>query len=321
LCLAVQLAAREGLPPPVPATLHFGNVGGTGEDEWQELVIRHLGLTDWIRLSFTDELEALGPVATALLERFSVLSPPNLYLHVPLFEAARGGALLTGVGGDEIFDSEPSRLGLLLSRRTTPRLRDLRRVALVVAPRPLRERALRHRRRVTHPWLRPAAQDWLARLVAREEAAMPERWEQALRTWWASRYVQGSTRGFVAVAAEHTVAAAHPFLAPQFLSALSVAGGPGGFMDRGEVLQRLFADVLPPELERRRDKAVFDAAVWGTRVKTFADEWDGTGIDGDLVDIDALQRSWLAGERDYRTLLLLQTAWLAGQRLGRSDGG
>jgi asparagine synthase (glutamine-hydrolysing) len=319
LCAAARLAAREGLPAPVPATLHFGDVEGTGEDAWQELVLRHLGLTERIVLSFSDELEALGPVATRLLGRFGVLCPPNLYLHVPLFEAATGGALLTGVGGDEVFDSAPSRLGLLRGRRARPRAHDLVRVGVVLTPRPLRERALRTRRRVTHPWLRPKARRWLTQLVAREEAAMPELWERALRTWWASRFVQASTRVFPAVAAAHDVAAIHPFLSPQFLSAMSVAGGPGGFLDRSDVLRRVFVDVLPPALADRRDKAVFDAAVWGPRVKAFTATWNGLGVDPDLVDVDLLRTSWSTGDRDYRTLLLLQTAWLAHSPRGSRD--
>lgn len=313
LCLAVELARREGLPLPVPATLHFGNAAGTGEDEWQEVVIRHLALVEWIRLSFTDDLESIGPVATDTLRRFGVLSPPNLYLHVPLFQAAAGGSLLTGVGGDEVFDSAPSRLGLVLKGRSRPQPHDLMRLAVAISPPAVRRRMLRSRRRVTYPWLRAAAREWLTDLVAAEEAAMPEFWAPALRTWWASRYVQGSTRAFAAVAAGHGVAATHLFLDPQFVSALSVAGGPGGFLDRSQVLREVLVDVLPAKTAQRNDKAVFDGPVWGERVRSFATEWDGSGVDDELIDAELLRRSWLNGDRDYRTLLLLHRSWCASE--------
>src|SRR3954451_19362866 len=86
LCVAALVAAREGLPPPIPVTLDFGAAEGTVETKWQDIVIEHLGLREHIKLSFTDELQAIGPVAGRVLERFGVLAPPNLYLHVPLFE-------------------------------------------------------------------------------------------------------------------------------------------------------------------------------------------------------------------------------------------
>ena len=134
---------------------------------------------------------------------------------------------------------------------------------------------------------------------------------EAPRTWWASRYVQGSTRAFAAVAAEHDVAATHPLLSSGFLSAMSALGGAGGFLDRAHVLRDVFPDVLPERTARRADKAVFDGPVWGERVRSFATRWDGSGVDPALVDVEALRASWLSGQRDYRTLLLLHSAWCA----------
>src|SRR5687767_3167951 len=92
LAVAAHVARREGLPLPVPATIHFPHAGGTQETEWQEQVIRHIGLADWHRVEVTDELDCVGPVATAALARHGVLWPCNAYFHTPLLEAAAGGS-------------------------------------------------------------------------------------------------------------------------------------------------------------------------------------------------------------------------------------
>ena len=46
---------------------------------------------------------ALGPLSTSALRRHGVVYPPNTFLQLPLLEAARGGTLLSGFGGDELF--------------------------------------------------------------------------------------------------------------------------------------------------------------------------------------------------------------------------
>ena len=41
---AVNLARREGLPPPIPVTNVFPDVREADEHQWQQHVVRHLGL-------------------------------------------------------------------------------------------------------------------------------------------------------------------------------------------------------------------------------------------------------------------------------------
>ena len=43
LAVASRLAAREGLEPPVAATLRYPGEHEAHEEQWQELVVRHLG--------------------------------------------------------------------------------------------------------------------------------------------------------------------------------------------------------------------------------------------------------------------------------------
>ena len=89
LAAAVALARREGLPPPIPVTNVFPEAPDTDEHHWQERVVRHLGLTDWVRLQHTDGLDLLGPYAQRVLQRHGLLWPFNVHFHVPLLEAAR----------------------------------------------------------------------------------------------------------------------------------------------------------------------------------------------------------------------------------------
>ena len=62
LAVAVRLARRQGLELPIPATNRFPVVGQSDDVEWQERVVVHLGLTDWIRTEYTSELDSVGPV-------------------------------------------------------------------------------------------------------------------------------------------------------------------------------------------------------------------------------------------------------------------
>ena len=110
LAVAAHVARREGLPNPLPVTNRFPGVVETDETQWQERVIRHLELDDWLRLEWDDELDVLGPIATKVLRRHGILFPWNSFFHYPLLERAEGGSLLTGVGGDELFKQVPRML-------------------------------------------------------------------------------------------------------------------------------------------------------------------------------------------------------------------
>ncbi len=96
LAVAARLARRNGLPAPVPATLRFRGAERSAEDEWQEHVVAHVEVADWVRIEAEHELDCLGPVATQALRRHGLLWPPNAHFHVPLLQAAGGGSLLTG---------------------------------------------------------------------------------------------------------------------------------------------------------------------------------------------------------------------------------
>jgi asparagine synthase (glutamine-hydrolysing) len=69
LAAAVAVARREGLPEPVPVTLRAPHAPRADESAWQERVVGHLGLGDWVRLDAGDELDAVGPHARRALTR------------------------------------------------------------------------------------------------------------------------------------------------------------------------------------------------------------------------------------------------------------
>lgn len=108
LAAATRAARRHGLPLPIPASYRFTGIEDVDETVWQDSVVRHLDLEDWVRVEVTDELDVVGPVAGPLLRRFGPLWPPNSHFGGLLVPHARGGTFLTGVGGTSCSSREPT---------------------------------------------------------------------------------------------------------------------------------------------------------------------------------------------------------------------
>lgn len=315
LAVATRVARREGLPLPIPATHRFPSVALSDEAEWQELVVAHLGLHDWFRNDVDDELDSVGPVATDVLRRHGLLWPFNTFFHMPLLEAARGGSLLTGIGGDEIFgDSRWARARAVLSGAERPHPRDALRVALALAPRGLRARVLRRRLDIDFPWLRPEALKRVLDLSAAEDATEPFGWSKSFRWWHSLRYWQAAQRSLAVLAADADVRIGHPFAEPAFSAALAALPRSMRFHDRAEALAILVGDWLPATLIERTGKASFDAAFFNVHSRALTATWQGEGADPDYVDAGALREHWHSPHPDGRSFLLLQSAWLARER-------
>jgi hypothetical protein len=173
---------------PVAVTNFFPTDAASAESEWQEVVIRHIGPTDWERLKFTDELDVIGPVAQPALREWGPCFPFNGHFGLPAISLARHGCYLTGIGGDEVFQlSERNRLGAVLTGRERPGRRHLRSGALALLP----SRARRHyyqRRMPELPWLKPDARNELKRRIAEDEARQPI-WNapDLLKDYWCDR--------------------------------------------------------------------------------------------------------------------------------------
>jgi asparagine synthase (glutamine-hydrolysing) len=320
LAVATRLAERAGLPRPVPATIRFPGAAEAGETAWQERVVAHLGLVDWVRLEAGDELDCVGPVAAAALHRHGLLWPPNAHFHAPLLAEAAGGTLLTGVGGDDVFGTTRwSRAAAVVAGQARPEPRDTLRIGLAWAPRPVRRAVLRRRIAVPFSWLRPAAERAVNDALAADAAGEPLGWRA--RFFWrlSLRYVRVGITSLDLLAADAGAAIAHPLADPGFVDALARLPRADRYRTRDEAMRTLFPELLPPDLLGRRDKAAFGQVAWGPHSRAFAAAWDGGGLDPELVDADALRAALPDAERDGRLLTVLQAAWLAAQPRSRGE--
>jgi hypothetical protein len=310
LALAVEVARRHGLADPVPATMRFPGAPETDETAWQDLVLGHIGIGGAKVLELRHELDALGPIATELLSRHGLRWPANAYMHVPVLRVARGGSLLTGVGGDELFATRAAPHVLLARDPARRGRRALRAAAAAALPRQLREVRLR-RASSSVLWLKPAGNVLLAQALAREETAWPSRWDASVAHWYRSRAFAAVEGAVALVAEDANVNVVNPLIDPAVLAALADAGGPTGFPSREAAMRAVFGDLLPDEVLDRPTKAAFSTPFWGPATRAFAAGWDGTGVEPEHVDVQALRREWAAPHPDFRTALLLHAAWLS----------
>jgi asparagine synthase (glutamine-hydrolysing) len=319
LATAVDVARREGLAPPVPVTVRFRDTPGAGEPEWQELVVRHLGLDDWLVLEVGDELDVVGPVATGVLRRHGVRYPAHTCLWAYLIEQASGGSLLTGIGGDHVFAAPLAFVREALAWRRRPRLRDLRVIAFAAAPRPLRRAVLRHRAGGP-PWLRPAAQRAFATAWAESIVRTPTSFRGHLAGVMRPRTMLGMLSTLELLGGDADAAVVHPLIDAGFLAALARAGGPFGFGGRTAAMHAVFSrDLLPEALLSRERKALFDLAYLRQPTRELARSFDGAGLDPELVDSDRLRAEWLSPVPSFASALALQAAWLASAARDREQ--
>jgi asparagine synthetase B (glutamine-hydrolysing) len=319
LAVAVRLARREGLPPPVAVTLRFLEAPGTGELRWQERVAAHLGLEDWVRLEVGEEVDYVGPVARRLLVRHGVIHPGVTPLFWLQLELARGGSLLTGFGGDAVSGGWlPRHSAEVLAGRAGPRLRDVPTLAYALAPSPLR-RAVMRRRLTRQAWLRPPAFRAFVAARGAEFGGRPVRWDRFLA--WEARLRRGRALEWALSRLARDVHArvAHPFHDRRFVAALAHLGGARGLGDRSAVMRALFSGDLPDDVLSRPDKANFALAYFRRHTRAFARRWDGRGLDPELVDAEALRQAWLALIVDPRSALALQAAWLDSAERGLEE--
>ena len=315
LAAATSLARREGLPLPIPATNVVPSAAGADESCWQEMAVRHLGLTEWLRLEHDDELDLIGPHARRVLAAHGLLWPANVHFHLPLLEAGRGGSMLTGIGGDELYTAA-RRLhhAAVLSGAVRARPRDLLSLGLAFAPRPVRNAAIAARSSVEAPWLRERARTQIVAVLAAEAAAEPRRLPDRLAWWQTIRYLHVGVESLALIAGDTSTLIAHPLLSPRLWHAAAAAAAPVGFASRTAGVRTLFGDLLPPAIIERDSKANFDEVFWTERSRAFVRGWDGSGVPTEWVDADELARHWAGANPSVPSSLLLQAAWLCSGR-------
>jgi len=308
LATAALVARRDGLPLPLPVTLRFPEAPGSQEQGYQEEMIRFLGLPDWERIELTSELDMVGPVAQRHLRRHGVLLPPFAHFHVPVFERAAGGTVLTGLGGDETLTEGPlGRLRSGLFRRSS-----LRALAVAAAPSAVRRWLfVRRRPQEGYPWLLPEVEQEVLRRRNAWRAGVTDRWDTSLRVWLRTRYAAVRAASLGALARDAGAQVVNVFAEPKVVSGLAGHFGARGPVDRTAAVRELFGDVLPESVIVRRTKAFFDEAYVSDHTRDFVARWTGQGVDPTIVDLDRLAAQWQSVRPRPGSLLLLQRAWLA----------
>ena len=141
LAIFVDEARRAGLPEPIAVTARWDDDVDSGEAEWQEEVVRTVGVTQWEIIRPGTDLDLLGSEATAALERSGLMWPAPAYALMPMIRLASGGVFVTGEGGDEAFGLWPyARVWWWLRGGPLPQVSALRRLALACVPPPVQRR-------------------------------------------------------------------------------------------------------------------------------------------------------------------------------------
>jgi len=314
LSAATQAARRHALPDPVPITWRFTAAPRAEESAWQEQIVSELGLADWVRLPASPgELDFVGPVATGVLRRHGVLYPANSFLHGPMLQRARGGTLLTGIGGDQVLGLWRWRTAAAVRRGDLPRLTPRCALAVAHARAPLQLRAWRQRRTepLDTPWLRPGPRREVHDHYAREQASEPRTWPGRVSWQAGRRHLELGLHSLELLAADADAVVTHPLLDPQFLSALATHGGRYGVGNRLATIDALLPDVAPDAIRQRRTKAIFNEVFWQDPAQELTAGWNGAGVDPRMVDPEGLRAAWQAQQPDTRTAGLLQAIWLS----------
>ena len=316
LAVATQLARRERLDLPVPVTLRFHQAPDAQESEWQELVVRHLAIGDWVRSEVADELDLLGPLGRTTLCRHGPLWPPNMHSIALILKAAQARTLITGIDGDGLLGHRRwAAAAAALQRPWRPAARDVARVALAVAPVSLQRRRELAGEPGRLPWLRPSTEAAIIRAAATDEVSEPLRWRRRVAWWARRRYVALFAGGAHTIGRAVGVEVVNPLLDDRFLAAVSRAGGRLGYTSRTHAMRALFSPVLPDSSLARSSKALFTDAFWGPATRRVAGELNDAAFPRDLVDPSGVRRECGRAAPDANVALLLQTAWL-GSRLG-----
>ena len=310
LAVATRVARAEGLSDPVPVTLLFDEPEAE-ESKWQEIVIRHLKLSEWVRIRPRNRITVLGSDARVGMRRHGILWPPNVFIHVPMMEVAEGATLLTGFDGDGLFGGWSGiHLADVIQGRTLPVLRDVPRLIRHVAPPPLGNVMWRPTTPAI-PWLSSQAAGDFRRKWAQSRSDEPASWRD--RTVWfsRSRHLMLAKRSLDRIATDFHVEVVHPLLNPGFVSALGRAGGWLGLGDRTSIMRYMFQGLLPKAVIERSSKATFTSTLWGRDARKFEENWNGKGLSTELFEEPVLRRAWRQERPRFQSATALQAAWLA----------
>jgi hypothetical protein len=311
LAVLLGVARREGFPEPLAVTARWDEDEASDESAWQEGVIAAVGAQHWEIIRPGTDLDLLGDEATTALDHLGLMWPAPAYALRPMIRMAAGGVFVSGEGGDEAFGQWPyGRLWSTVRNSQLPQKSDRRALALGCLPRTIRRRRWQRNLPPYQHWLQPHPFRLVAEALADDQADDPLRWDRYQVVSRRRRAVDLTVRTLEGLCALEGSSYVGPFLNEHFLASLAAWGGRLGRGDRTAVMTALFSDVLPGPVLSRTSKASFGGVFWGPASRTFAEQWDGSGLSSDLVDRSALRQAWLEPVPAYGAALPLQAVWL-----------
>ena len=310
LALAVHVARRRGAPLPIPVTLRFPQHPESNESHWQDLVISHLGLSEWIVIERAD-VDLLDPAITEMLSERGLFHPSQIGSYLPIVSAAAGGVLLTGEGGDESFGGWQFRAALHPAE-WGPRSAAKAAAATAFAHGPSAMRRWYRRRGQPYPWLTGAGRAAAESALDESTEIEPVAWRRYLAWSFARRAWHLAQHTFDVVGDASDCRIAHPLAEPSLLGSLASNWSRRGPGDRTDVMEAVVGDLLPSRIVERDDKAILASVFIGERATAFIEQWDGSGVDAEWVDANALREVWRRRYPYVGSFNLLHQAWLAG---------
>jgi asparagine synthase (glutamine-hydrolysing) len=292
----------------------------TDESEFQEFVVRHLGLREWITLDLGEDGDLLSPTTCSELLAGGPMWPPAPLTRAHALRALGGGLWLSGEGGDEVLG--PRRVSYAVRAARSPRVRAAWSGLGELAPKALRIRAAEadYQEHYRAEWLDGELRQRYIHDAATLSAAEPLRPSEWFGYYLARPSVKVGHDAVRAFMAELGLRWEAPLVAPAFLGALTGSVRWHEYRGRRHLLRALFADLLPKAIIDRRGKVAFNAALFGPHTRAFAEEWDGTGVPAG-VDGQWLKNHWQSSEVSAGTAPLLHHVWLRTQEIRSTREG
>lgn len=304
LAIALRVARAEGHQEPIPITMDFPDPHAQ-EEQWQRVVLDSLGIDGKSeRVAVGPDLDLLGQSAYDCFTKIGLVFPANTYLHTPVFRIAKGGSLLTGIGGDELLGSGTSGIIRIVADRRRPHRADLKHIVADAFPRLTLGTRFNPGDTAGRSWL---TDDALARVRSMERRELlPRRWHALLRQYVTTRYYAAVSQALTSLGAAHSVRVLNPFYDRAVVAACAAHFGWQGYADRTEAMRQLFGEILPPATIARSSKASFDRSVWGELTREFTQTWTGQSQFERLLRPDALREQWAKPAPHFGVALLTQ---------------
>ncbi|MEO8697963.1 MAG: asparagine synthase C-terminal domain-containing protein [Acidimicrobiales bacterium] len=321
LAVATSVAREYALPLPIPFTRRFPALPETDESALQELVISRLGLDDWYRIDYATELDLIGDEAQRLLCVEGVLFPAPLYAWAPPLRFARGGSVVTGEGGDELFGPRRGGAAAYAARTLLRQPRRAPRVASYLwrelTPRVLRRQRIRSElNEATFPWLTPTASAAVIDRLVFESADEPLNRHRAIDRLFARGAIRVGMHNYEWLSAVHDVQLVQPLFDSRMVASVVAHAPRRAQVGRSRLIGAMLPGIVPDEVLYRTTKATFNRAYFTAVSRDFAASWDGSGMDESIVNVDALRTEWLSHTPSVMTFSLLQWAWLHARGVG-----